>query len=760
MPTPAAKQKSDLKYYLQFIELLWKDTPESSRLPAPDKRGSSWDEDRAGEYLADFRTELGASNNSVHTASLYDIEEIENMCVRDGYEINVINQQFSYDISAIVKAFRLDCKSKPGTKASYVTGRWTHAEIALLIEYYSPIDKSEAQQRLGRSPRAIDLKVKELGIVSFLNEIELPGLRSSFYTHRSMETLKSIRVFADQFTVQELTAHYRINDIETILPAIYHCETKYPLLGLMAEPSQEQIKAQENDIKQAVLECDLSIPDDIIACVLEVSLHTVIEIRNEIHHKYREVPITAKVDERLVQVGNWTIDYWAFSFLNSEKDLKFKNQILKANDIPVIDLDPTFDKGILAQRQYYARYLGNKFNRRLRGAAYRVFIKPVETELNSYCSAFKSVGRGRVEKYYPDELIEPCFKASQQGMIKEIEDDGIEHIGPWVIYLGKRPSELKLALGKSTWKKLSRNSLKHNIELMHVLLRYEKNARQRLPSRPLTHNDGLRGYFGDAQYLQTLTFNRIGEAKRLLPVLLSIKKTWLKIFRSERAADFVSNGACYLLDSTALLKWFNQVTHVTKKNSIENCYNLLFDVYNMANDLDLPIKLKSINKVKNYHDHLVKLARQKRKQEDRIAMQAKENEFNPQLAWCKAVWDKAVSSVTAGDVEIEVIADYSRLLRESDDMWHCIADYLKHIASYKRYLVFHLKSAQQESTLGLWFDGSAWVKNQHYGYDNSDVSCNNLLSVVKPILDSLNHFYAMHEYIKHLPEPRAGHRAA
>ncbi len=442
--------------------------------------------------------------------------------------------------------------------------------------------------------------------------------------------------------------------------------------------------------------------------------------------QYVRFPLEADHKYKIVKVGAWEANCIYYNHPTRETDFSLKKLILEVNGCDVSGLHRKYGAGGFRDaNNEISSLLGNKFYAQLRAVSRKVWITPIEDILNKYCLYWRATKR---EPYFDEGQVRRAWKCLD--IIKQLEEDGMGHVAPIVIYFVETPSRLKRDLGKSAWKKIANSSLSFNMRLVSHLIRIEDEYKN---SNPRTRT-------------QRIMWRRFEEIREDLKFLVSLKKTLVRRYTSYHLGlgddyyEMTKSSHIRKCESKRLLVWLNKHARVSNHAEVKNFVMIYSDTYRMCKNLNREFRVISPRKMKDYHDKLAKEMRVLRRAELSKVIES----VNETMEWLNPYSEAINSQLSNENIKVEVIKDYGRLLDESEDMMHCVADYEDLIAD-QEYIVVSLESKVQRTTLGLVFDVETMQFHieQHYGYENESPCCEASMQLAKKITSVCNATYKL-----------------
>lgn len=438
-------------------------------------------------------------------------------------------------------------------------------------------------------------------------------------------------------------------------------------------------------------------------------------------------PLEADQKQRIVKVGKWEADRIYYNSPMREEDFALKKRVLEKNGCDVEGLYPKYEGGGWRDaHKIISPLLGNKFYAQLRAVSRKVWITPIEDTLNKYCLYWNNWSSG---PYFDEGQVRRTWKCLD--LIKQLEKDGMSHVVPLVIYFMETPSALKRDLGKSTWKKIANSSLSFNMCLVLRLIRIEGDYENSNPTARI----------------KRIMWRRFEELREDVKFLVSLKKTFVRRYTmysldlSDGSYGASNSGIIRNSDSKRLIEWLNKNARVSKFDEVEQLAVLFRDTMRLCKHLNREFKIISPRKMKDYHDKLAKESRLMRRAE----LMKVVDSVNKKMEWLQPYSEEINFKLSNEVIKFEVIRDYERLLDESDDMVHCVADY-EYLITDQEYIVVALESAVERTTLGLYldfenFETDRFVIEQHYGFNNELVKCEASMKLAKSICAICNEVY-------------------
>lgn len=440
-----------------------------------------------------------------------------------------------------------------------------------------------------------------------------------------------------------------------------------------------------------------------------------------------EFPLEADHKHKAVRVGKWEADRIYYNYPIRENDLSLKKTILEKNGCEVNGLYPIYEGG--GYRDAHRKIvplLGSMFYSQLRAVSRKVWINPIEDTLNKYCRYWNS---WKSQPHFDEGQVRRTWK--YLNLIRQLEEDGMSHLAPIVIYFMDTPSALKRDLGKSTWKKLANSSLSFNKCLVRYLIRIEGEYKNSNPSKRI----------------QRIMWRRFEELRDDLAFLVSLKKTFVRRYTSypldlgEGYYDDRKAGLVRSPESKKLMQWLNKHARVSNCGEVNQFAVMYRDTMRLCKNLGREFKVVSPRKMKDYHDKLSRESRMLRRTE----LMKVVDSVNKGMEWLQPYCDEVGSRIKNPKVTFEIIKDYERLLDESEEMEHCVADY-EYLITDQEYIVVAMKSEVQRTTLGIYLDYMDYESRrfeieQHYGYENEMLRCEESMKLAKIIVGICNDVY-------------------
>lgn len=295
----------------------------------------------------------------------------------------------------------------------------------------------------------------------------------------------------------------------------------------------------------------------------------------------------------------------------------------------------------------------------------KVWIEPVEKHVMRYAfTASKKVNSQKLNAIWDNKsTIEQC------------EKDGTDNIIPFVVSTGMTPQQLKSKMGKSVWKKVTKQSMTRNTYLARGRLELVQNAID-FPSHVLKKGG-------------------------MICVPWDSSGKWILesgVFQKVRKERF-------------------------QHRELNNALNLYRDTERMASQLGKKFCSSwTPEKMKEKHEDFTRLVMLKK--------------YSPEPF--EHLKEFSVNNIRINDVVAELCNSPLAVREEGEVMHHCVGSYADYVAR-NEYLVYSIKkNGVRSSTLGVWVEDGKYRFSQHYGYCNKRVEDAEEIEVVSLVMEQLN----------------------
>ncbi len=258
--------------------------------------------------------------------------------------------------------------------------------------------------------------------------------------------------------------------------------------------------------------------------------------------------------------------------------------------------------------------------------------------------------------------------------IQECRSDQLYHITPIVALFNMTPKQLKKHLGKSSWKKITKNTHSKNRYLFFIIIDSYKMCSK-------------------------------AEKKLRLIELQDFSNSTLHVIFNNDGLSKISPETCNMIEA-----WSKDCNKV----ELDRRFKIYKDTFDMAKQMNYPFtkggKWADVNRL---HDTLVALY-------DGARLNIPKDAVFSLPAYCEKKLKSEIEEQDFNFKFLKTVADFSK---EKSDMKHCILSYCK--KSYnKRYVACHIEKDGVHSTLGIRYNNQTktFQKDQHYGKRNSLVT--------------------------------------
>lgn len=144
----------------------------------------------------------------------------------------------------------------------------------------------------------------------------------------------------------------------------------------------------------------------------------------------------------------------------AERDASVKAEILNETHG-----EAPWDLGLKAAYQFYAKFLGAKFNRRFQAANYWLWLG------NRFTARTGNMLRieGRHWRAYHEGLV---WRTKEAGpYISEAEADGLFNLIPLIVAFKAAPATIRKQIGGAAWRRIAHGSISRNCRIMHAIQR-------------------------------------------------------------------------------------------------------------------------------------------------------------------------------------------------------------------------------------------------------------------------------------------------
>lgn len=309
----------------------------------------------------------------------------------------------------------------------------------------------------------------------------------------------------------------------------------------------------------------------------------------------------------------------------------------------------------------------SNFKKCFNAAMRRIWVAPVEKHVMRYAFGCN----GKIVNWKVSEIW------NNKHLIEQCEKDGIENVVPFVVKTGLSPKELKEALGKSVWKKITRQSMTRNKYLsMHGIKNRDISTAVDFPSHILKRGG-----------MVAIPWDETGK---------------------------------WLLDQGLYSSYKKERDCHYQLNKFVNIYK---DTKRMSEQLGKGFSAKwSADKMKSKHEEYTKLV---------LLKKYSPEPFNHLKGF-------EVSGVANGKYIAELCASPLAIREEGESMHHCVGGYSDYVAQNK-YLVYSVKKeGKRSSTLGIWIEEGKYRFSQHYGACNARLTDQEEIELAHVVIDKLN----------------------
>lgn len=315
------------------------------------------------------------------------------------------------------------------------------------------------------------------------------------------------------------------------------------------------------------------------------------------------------------------------------------------------------------------------------------------------------LARGRLGRVNREKFVEVV---ECEDKLREVHQDGLKNILPFVLCYKMLPHELRKLYGKALWKKIAGNSFHRNSLLV-------KN----IASMCSPYFIGVEQRH---QQMVDITKRIIGIRSTLLA-----NEQYMDFFqRSIEATATISEGFTFVYEKAITKIPMSRLDRYTI-NRFQRKVDHINDTYRMAEQLGEKFNIwkHDIDSFEEVHDRLQRTLQEKRDKQM----------FSPEPVDCLS--EIPFKSLTLGDYSIELLQSRLAIHEEGKKMGHCVGSYADRVATGK-YLVYSIKkNGERISTLGLdsgiktWQrfvadekpqeEPKVWAYSQHYGRFNQQI---------------------------------------
>lgn len=446
-----------------------------------------------------------------------------------------------------------------------------------------------------------------------------------------------------------------------------------------------------------------------------------------------------EVDPRTkaIRVGNWEADNLYYNYPIQERHANPKREILVANGIEQ-SLIPGSDKHLGYQQfhAFTAAYLGARFYAQLKKVFVDTWIDPIRPFLDQYCRYSSANGT----RYLPGQVVRAW---SCQDHYQWLERYQLTHLTPLVVFFAIPPVALKQAMGKAAWRQLCQLSKSKIGQLVKLLCDVEhwhvRHLKAQYPS--LSIRVGQR-----AEALPPEAFQfYLGRLLRWMPFKSATLKYCLSSIVQEQAVsafgweweydpDPRDRYARIVAEDQELL-WLEKHGTPSRKSAYMALRMLVADTRRMSETVGRRFEWCSARQMRIRHNTYAHQIRQ-----ERLAALRDTPGWNVKFDWMQP-YQHAISQAKLPGVSAVVLNTTEQIWLESSEMSHCVIDFLEECQQGEM-LVLRLQSSRERSTLGFTRDSrdGDWYLFQHYGYNNTAVSCQFLqraVAVISCVLDDV-----------------------
>lgn len=143
-------------------------------------------------------------------------------------------------------------------------------------------------------------------------------------------------------------------------------------------------------------------------------------------------------------------------FRRPEWDFELKGEICGFPDTP---------RNTKTWNKFYSEMLGCKFNWRFFGCNYALWIGGKMTQRTGNMLKLE----GRHWWHFDHDLVRKAHAVLPY--VNEAERDGLYHLIPIIIALGKSPQEIRATIGRGAWRRVANNSVTRNKLIMNAIRR-------------------------------------------------------------------------------------------------------------------------------------------------------------------------------------------------------------------------------------------------------------------------------------------------
>lgn len=290
-----------------------------------------------------------------------------------------------------------------------------------------------------------------------------------------------------------------------------------------------------------------------------------------------------------------------------------------------------------------------------------------------------------------EEIAEQCKK------------DGIENVIPVVVKFGMAPQELKKELGKSTWKKICKNSYTKNRLIFHSTKNLKNACFEDFVEVPFTLAKSSYTYWH--------------------------KDIWKYMKNSGLPMKAFVKGKMYGYPDIAIS------SNKEQQQEAKKIVDIYMDTFRMSQHLNQPFNPEwSVRRMHEEHERLMQMQRDiLRKQE--AAMNSMRFDTFQKLPVVEYNGVVATPLLTRAEV-----------IAEGENMRHCVGGYAS-LCAQGTYVVYSLCKDGQRTTLGISRHKTThekanhafnYILNQHYGRFNEQVKDSDFIETAKKVIQTLH----------------------